>query len=140
MRRPARLILAPPELHSVRVVLDFSGLRVKTQLAVYFPGNVGKLQHGNSDVSNRDRSIELLSLANTRDKVGKVQVGHRVAPGKIRRRRLLLAGLELARLISLQVIDLITVAIDQHSPSRSHNRRPAIAVVILHSVAALALP
>src|SRR5260370_27843729 len=139
MRRPALLIFATPELHSVRVVLDFSGLRVKTQLAVYLPGNVGKLQHGDSDISNGDWSVEFLSLANARDKVGKVQVGHGVAAGEVGRRSRL-PRLELTRLISLQVVDLIAIAIDQHRPGRSHDGRPAIAVVILHAVATLALP
>src|SRR5258708_3067616 len=121
MRRPALLILATPVLHSVSVVLDFSGLRVKTQLAVYLPGNVGQLQHRHSDISNGDWSVELLSLANARDEVAKVQVGHRIAAGEVRGRSLLLTGLELARLIALQVVDLIAVTIDQYSPSRSHN-------------------
>src|SRR5260370_41086838 len=129
VRRPALLILATPVLHSVRVVLDFSGLRVKTQLAVYLPGDVGKLQHGDSDVPYGDWCVELLSLANARDKVGKVQVGHGIAASKVRRRRRL-SRLELARLVSFEIVDLITIAIDQHSPRRSHDGRPAITVVI----------
>src|ERR1700747_2603606 len=97
MRCPALLVLAAPELHRLRVVLDLPGLRVKTQLTVDLPGNVGKLQHRHSDVSNSDRSVQLLSLANARDKVAKMQVGHRVASGKVGRRRRL-PRLALARL------------------------------------------
>src|ERR1700751_2907750 len=87
MRRPALLILATPVLHRMSIVLDLSGLRVKAQLAVYLPGNIGKLQHRDRNIANRDWSVELLALANGGDKVGKVQVGHRVASRKVRRRR-----------------------------------------------------
>ena len=75
MRRPALLILATTVPHCVRVVHNLPILRIECQLAVYLPGDVGKLKHDDSDVSYGDWRVEFFSLANARDKVGKVQAG-----------------------------------------------------------------
>ena len=86
MRRPALLILAAPVLHGLGIVLNLAVRRIELQLAVHLPCNVRKLKHRNCDVANRDRRIQLLALANSRDEVGKVQIRHRVAPRQVRRR------------------------------------------------------
>src|ERR1700677_941156 len=85
MRRPAFLVLSSPHLHGLRVVLDLSIFGVEPQLAVYLPRDVGKLKHRDSDVSYGDGSVELFSLADSRDKVGEMHIGHRIAAGKVRR-------------------------------------------------------
>src|SRR5271157_5153374 len=76
MRRPALLVLAPPHLHGFRVALDSSVFRVEMQLPVDFPRDVRKLEHRNSDVADRDRSVELLAFADSRDEVREVRVCH----------------------------------------------------------------
>src|SRR5437764_12618464 len=75
MRCPALLILTTPVLHCLRIVLDFSGLRVKAQFAVHLPGNVGKLQHRDRNIADGNWSVEFLPLANAGNEIGKVQVG-----------------------------------------------------------------
>src|SRR5271156_6070523 len=139
MRSPALLVFTAPHLHGMRVVLDLSVRGIKLQFAVYLPRNVGKLKHSNGNVAYCNRSIELLSLANSRNEVGKVQICHRVAASKVRRRGRF-AGLEFARLVTFQIVDLVTIAIDQHRASCPHDRRSTITVVVLHPIAAFALP
>src|ERR1700730_18006290 len=51
-----------------------------------------------------------------------------------------MASLEFARLISLKIVKLITIAIHQHCPSGSHDGRTTIAAILLHSLATLSLP
>src|SRR5271163_4379428 len=97
VRCPAFLVFSSPHLHGLRIVLDLPIFRVELQLPVYLPRDVGKLKHSDSHISYRDRSVERLSLADSRYKVGEVHIGHRVAAGKVRRRGRL-AGLEFARL------------------------------------------
>src|SRR5271170_8155138 len=104
MRSPALLVFTAPHLHGMCVVLDLSVGGIKLQFAVYLPRNVGKLKHSNGDVSYGNRSVELFSLANSRYEVCKVQICHRVAASKIRRRGRF-ASLEFARLVAFQVID-----------------------------------
>src|SRR6202041_4075332 len=86
MRRPALFILAAPHLHGLRIVLNLSIRSVELQFAVQLPCDIGELKHGDGNVSYSDRRVELLSLANSRDKVREVHIGHRIAAGKVRRR------------------------------------------------------
>src|ERR1700746_1145988 len=139
MRRPAFLVLAAPHLHRFRVALDPSIFRVKMQFAVHLPRDVGKLQHRNCYIADRDRSVEFLALTNSRNEVREVSVGHGIAADQVGGGTGI-SGLELILLVSLEVIYLVSTAIDEHRPSSSHDCRTAIAAVILHSLAALALP
>src|ERR1700731_3597578 len=63
MRCPALLVLASPHLHGFRVTLDPPVLSVQMQLAVDFPSDVGKLQHRNGNVADRNRRVEFLAFA-----------------------------------------------------------------------------
>src|SRR6266404_524870 len=139
MRCPALLVLAPPHLHRFRVALDPPVLRVEMQLAVDFPGDVGKLQHRNGNVADRDRSVELLPFADSRDKVREMSIGHGIAAQEVSRRGRT-ASLEFARPIPFEIVYLVAIAIDQHRAGRSHDQRTTITAVILHSLAALSLP
>src|SRR5258707_3072824 len=109
------------------------------QLAVDFPGDVGKLQHRDGDLADRDRSIELLTFADSRDEVREMRVGHGIAAQEVSRRGCT-ASLEFARPIPFEIVYLVAIAIDQHRAGRSHDQRTAITAVILHSLAALTLP
>ena len=44
------------------------------------------------------------------------------------------------RLVALEIVDLVAVAIDEHGTGGPHDGRTAVAAVVLHSLAALALP
>src|ERR1700739_4979406 len=83
MRRPAFLVLAVPHLHRFRVALDPSIFRVKMQFAIHFPRDVGKLQHRNGYIADRDRSVERLSLTNSRNEVREVSGGHGIAANQV---------------------------------------------------------
>src|SRR5258706_2501560 len=120
MRGPALLVLAPPALHCFRVVQDATVFRVQMQLAVDFPGDVGKLQHGNSDVADRDRSVEFLAFTDACDEVREVGVGHGIAALEVRGRGCA-AGVEFARFISLEIVNLVVIAIDQDCAGRAHD-------------------
>ena len=74
MRRPAGLVFAAPKLHGIGIAQDAAVFRVDRQFAVDFPGDVGKLQHGDGDVADRDGSIELFALADSRDEVREVRL------------------------------------------------------------------
>src|SRR5271157_854508 len=76
MGRPALLVLAAPHLRGLRIVLDFPVRWVEIERPVHFPGDIGKLKHGDSDIADPDGSVELLSLANRRDEVGKMGNRH----------------------------------------------------------------
>src|SRR5258706_1784146 len=120
MRGPALLVLAPPALHCFRVVQDAAVFRVQMQFEVDFPGDVGKLQHRNSDVADRDGSVELLAFTDSRDEVREMGIGHGVSALEVRGRGCA-AGLEFAGLISLEVVYLVAIAIDQHCAGRAHD-------------------
>src|ERR1700678_2337350 len=115
MRRPALFVFAAPELHGLCIVLDLSIAGVELELPVHLPGNIGELKHRNRHIANSNRSVQFLSLLNTGNKVGEVHVCHGVAASEVRRRGRL-TGLELACLVSFEVVDLVTVAIDEHGP------------------------
>src|SRR5579863_9997418 len=139
MWRPPWLVVAPPHLHGFGIALNPSVFRVETQFPVNFPSDVGKLQHRNGDVANSDRCVELLALADTRDKVREVSVGHGITTDQVRGRSGF-AHLEFACLAAFQVVDLVAIAINQHRARGSHNCRTAITAVILHSLATLPVP
>src|SRR5580692_10427886 len=86
MRRPPRLVLAPPHLHCFRIASNPSVFGVETQFPVDFPPDIGQLQHGHGDVADRDRSVELLTFADTRDKVREVSVCHGITADQVRGR------------------------------------------------------
>ena len=50
------------------------------------------------------------------------------------------AGFEFARLFTLEVVDLVTVAIDKDGTGGPHDGRTTIAAIILHPLAALSFP
>src|ERR1700758_637249 len=85
MRRPPFLVLAAPHLHRFRIALDAPVFRIEMQFAVPFPRDVGKLEHSNSDVAVRDRSVEFLAFADSRDEVREVSVGHGIAAEQVSR-------------------------------------------------------
>src|ERR1035438_1773568 len=85
MRRPAFLVLAAPHLHRFRVALDPSIFRVEMQFTVHCPRDVGKLQHRNRYIADRDRSVEFLALTNSRNEVREVSVGHGIAADQVGR-------------------------------------------------------
>src|SRR5581483_4796816 len=83
---------------------------------------------------------QLLALLDRRDEVGEVTVGHRVAPGKIRRGGLFLLGLHFAGLLAPPVIGLVAIAIDDDRAFGAENERAALAIVGAHALATIALP
>src|SRR5882724_3238706 len=139
MRRPALLVLAPPHLHGFVVALDAAVFRVEMQFPADFPCNVGELQHGHRDIAHRNRSVELLPFADSRDKVREVCVGHGIGAEQVSRRGCS-ASPEFACLVPFQVVNLVAVAIDQHGAGGSHDCRTTIAAVVFHPLATLAFP
>src|ERR1700675_1967068 len=139
MRCPALLVLAPPHLHRFQIALDSSVFPSEMQFAVDLPCDVRKLKHRNRDPANRDWGVELLSFADCRDEIRKVGISDGIAAqqiGGFSRS----ASLEFVRLIPFEVVYFVAIAVDQHRASGSHDRRSTIASVILHSLAAFALP
>src|SRR4029077_5303468 len=120
MRGPALFILPSPHLHRVWVSQDTPVFRVQMQLSIDFPGDIRKLQHRHRHVPDSDGSVELLPLADSRDEVREVRIGHRIAPQQVRRRSSA-PGLEFVSLISFEIVYLVTIAIDQHRARRAHD-------------------
>ena len=82
---------------------------------------------------------QLLASLNASDEVCKVGIGHRVAPDQVGRCSLV-PDLELARHLALQVIDLVAIPIENDRTCRAHDGCATVASVVLHPVAAFALP
>src|ERR1035437_1604201 len=92
VRRPALFVFAAPALHRFSVVADLGVSRVELQGAISFPCDVGKLKHGDGDVTDGDGRIELFAFADSGDEIGKVQIGHGITAGEISGGGLLLTG------------------------------------------------
>ena len=82
---PSPLVFAPPKLHRVRIILNPPVFRVEMQFPIYLPSDVGKLQHRNGDVADRDRGVQLLTFSDCRDEVREVSVGHGIPAEEIGR-------------------------------------------------------
>src|ERR1700730_3531221 len=76
IRCPPLLVLPAPHLHRLWVTLNPPVFRVEMQLPVHFPGDVGKLQHHNRDIADRNRGVELFAFADSCDEVRKVGIRH----------------------------------------------------------------
>ena len=119
--------------------MNFGVRGVEGERPVHFPGDVGKLQHGDRDVAHRHRSVQLIALANGGDEVGEVEIGHRVAANCVGR-VCSLGGLYFRGLVALEIVDLVTAAVHNHRASSAHDAGTAVASVELHSLAAFSLP
>src|ERR1035437_171329 len=139
MRRPAFFVFASPQLHGFRIALDVPVAWIELQFALNFPRNVGQLQHGDGNIANRDGSVELISLANGRDEIRKVRIGHGVETAKVAGRRCL-SDLAFTGLYALQVVNFVAARIDYDRTGSPHDDRSAITIIDLHPLAASAFP
>ena len=112
---------------------------VNVEFAVDEVGDVRELQIGDADVARLDRLVELLCAANCSDKVREVQVSHAVFACEIGRSGGL-AGLEVASLTALEVVEFVAAGVDNYGAGGPDDDVAAIAAVKFHTVATPAFP
>src|ERR1700693_2492729 len=123
MGLPPRLVLPLPHLlHCFRIAWNASVLRGEAQFPVYLPCHVGELEHRHREGGDGDRGVELFAFAESRDKVCEVKVCHGITADQVSGRTRI-ARLEFALFITLEVVDLVAIAINEHCSSRAHNGR-----------------
>ena len=83
VRRPSLLILAAPHFHCVRIVLDAAIFRIEVQFPIDFPCDIGELHHRDRNIADGNGGVELLTLADSRNKISEVSIRHGIAAEEI---------------------------------------------------------
>ena len=94
--------------------------RIERQLPIDFPCDIRELHHRDRNIADGNGGVELLTFADSRNKIREVSIRHGITTEDVGGRGSA-ADFEFARLFTVDVVDLVTVAIDKDGTGGPHD-------------------